>query len=246
MRELERLGVDPRHVSTDSALKTPITFCEIFPPDNFPLYFYREPKAPDLNVEPSDLDSEVVREARVLWLTVTGLSQEPSRSTHMRALEIRGRAEHTILDLDYRPMFWDSANSASAQIEAVIEHVTGVVGNLEECEVATGEIAPHRAADALLERGITLAIIKQGARGVFAKTREEAIEIPPCQVPVLNGLGAGDAFGGALCHGLLEGWSLPHTLRFANAAGAIVASRRQCSTAMPTAVEVERLMAQGN
>ena len=64
-------------------------------------------------------------------------------------------------------------------------------------------------------------------------------------VAVVNGLGAGDGFGGALCHGLLAGWPLERCLRFANAAGAIVASRLECSTAMPTTAEVEQLLAEG-
>ncbi|CAM5274114.1 5-dehydro-2-deoxygluconokinase OS=Streptomyces alboniger OX=132473 GN=iolC PE=3 SV=1 [Streptomyces alboniger] len=55
---------------------------------------------------------------------------------------------------------------------------------------------------------------------------------------VLNGLGAGDAFGGALCHGLLAGWELERIMRYANAAGAIVASRLECSSAMPFPDEV--------
>ena len=64
---------------------------------------------------------------------------------------------------------------------------------------------------------------------------------PPNEVDVVNGLGAGDAFGGSLCHGLLHSWPLEKTLRYANAAGAIVASRLECSTAMPTAAEVAAL-----
>jgi 5-dehydro-2-deoxygluconokinase len=63
--------------------------------------------------------------------------------------------------------------------------------------------------------------------------------VPPVPVEVVCGLGAGDAFGGALCHGLLSGWPLERTLRFANAAGAIVASRLLCADAMPTVEEVE-------
>jgi len=62
-------------------------------------------------------------------------------------------------------------------------------------------------------------------------------------VNVMNGLGAGDAFGGALCHGLLAGWDIERVMRFANAAGAIVASRLACSDAMPTAAEVDGLLA---
>jgi 5-dehydro-2-deoxygluconokinase len=242
LAELERLGVDNRYVGTDASLKTPVTFCEIFPPDDFPLYFYREPKAPDMNVEPREIDADAARDARILWVTTTGLSDEPSRAAHLAALEARARAEHTILDLDYRPMFWADPSDATAQLEPVLGRVTVAVGNRDECLVAVGEPDPGRAADALLERGVELAIVKQGPKGVLAKTRDETVEVPVHPVAVVNGLGAGDAFGGALCHGLLEGWSLERTLRFANVAGAIVASRRECSTAMPTADEVETVL----
>jgi 5-dehydro-2-deoxygluconokinase len=242
LRELDRLGVDNRFVGVDPAMKTPVTFCEIFPPDDFPLYFYREPKAPDLNVDASDLDLTAVREAGALWVTVTGLSQEPSRDAHRAALAARGRRAHTILDLDYRPMFWIDPQDATTQIAAVLEQVTVAVGNREECEVAVGETEPHRAADALLERGVELAIVKQGPKGVLAKTRDEVVEVPPYFVDVVNGLGAGDAFGGALCHGLLSGWDLTTVLRFANVAGALVASKRECSSAMPSTAEVETIL----
>lgn len=240
--ELRRLGVGDRLVATDPRLKTPLTFCEIFPPDDFPLYFYREPKAPDLNVDPAQVDLDTVRAAGIVWLTTTGLSAEPSRAAHHAVLAARARARHTILDLDYRSMFWDKAADATLQLEPVLAQVTVAVGNLQECLVAVGEREPSRAADALLERGVQLAVVKQGPRGVLAKTREETVEVPVHRVDVVNGLGAGDAFGGALCHGLLEGWSLERTLAFANVAGAIVASRRECSTAMPASAEVDALL----
>lgn len=242
MRELERLGVDPREVKTDPQFKTPITFCEIFPPDDFPLYFYREPSAPDLQIDAADLDAEAIRAAKILWITVTGLSEEPSRAAHHQALKYRGRKAHTILDLDYRPMFWENPAEASVQVSKALEGVTVAVGNKEECEVAVGETEPDRAADALLEHGVELAIVKQGPKGVMAKTRDERIEVPPHFVDVVNGLGSGDAFGGALCHGLLEGWGLERIFKFANVAGAIVATRLECSTAMPTAEEIEEIL----
>jgi 5-dehydro-2-deoxygluconokinase len=242
-RELVRLGVDDRFVGWDAELQTPVTFCEIFPPDDFPLYFYRKPKAPDLAITPQSLDLDAIRDARIYWSTVTGLSEEPSRSAHHIAWRARGRAPLTVLDLDYRPMFWSSREEASAQVGEALEQVTVAVGNKEECEVAVGESDPHRAADALLDRGIQLAVVKQGPKGVLAKTRHETVEVPPFAVEVVNGLGAGDGFGGALCHGLLEGWDLRRTIQFANVAGAIVASRRECSTAMPTSLEVETLVA---
>jgi 5-dehydro-2-deoxygluconokinase len=241
-RELERLGVSSRFVTAVERLNTPVTFCEIFPPDDFPLYFYRDPIAPDLTISPSSLDLDTIHRARVYWSTVTGLSQEPSRSAHHTAWAARGRTANTVLDLDWRPMFWRDERSATAEVGRALEQVTVAVGNLEECRVAVGETDADRAADALLERGVTLAVVKRGPLGVLAKTADERVEVPPYPVTVVNGLGAGDSFGGALCHGLLEEWSLERTIRFANVAGAIVAGRRECSTAMPTTAEVDQAL----
>jgi 5-dehydro-2-deoxygluconokinase len=240
--ELVRLGVSDEFVSGVAGLNTPVVFCEIFPPDDFPLYFYREPKAPDLEIKADELDLDAIRDAKMYWSTVTGLSQEPSRAAHHAAWDARGRTPLTILDLDYRPMFWDSPELATREIDTALGKVTVAVGNREECEVAVGETDPHRAADALLDRGIELAIVKQGPKGVLAKTKDESVEVPPYFVDVVNGLGAGDSFGGALCYGLSQGWELEHILRFANVAGAIVASRLECSTAMPTTAEVNDIL----
>jgi 5-dehydro-2-deoxygluconokinase len=240
-RELARLGVDNTLLVTDSAHPTPVTFCEMFPPDNFPLYFYRRPTAPDLQVRPADIHPDAVRGARLYWSTVTGLSEEPSRSAHFTAWQVRERRPLTVLDLDWRPMFWESAEAAGEHIRRALAHVTVAVGNRRECEVAVGETDPLRAADALLDLGVETAVVKQGAEGVLARTRRETVTVPPIPVAVVNGLGAGDGFGGSLCHGLLSGWPLGKTLRYANAAGAIVASRLECSTAMPTADEVADL-----
>ncbi len=202
--EAERLGVDPSFITAGDGPPTPVTFCEVFPPDDFPLYFYRYPTAPDLQIEAADLPLDAISEARVFWATVTGLSQEPSRAAHFAAWERRERGRHTVLDLDYRPMFWSDPAEATSQVSRALEHVTVAVGNREECEVAVGETEPHRAADALLERGLELAVVKQGPKGVLAATADERVEVPPHFVDVVNGLGAGDAFGGALVHGPAE------------------------------------------
>ncbi|WLW57615.1 5-dehydro-2-deoxygluconokinase [Streptomyces sp. YU58] len=237
---LESYGVDSRFVGTSDIAPTPVTFCEIFPPDDFPLYFYRLPKAPDLDITAGELDLGAVRDAAVLWVTGTGLSEEPSRSATLAALAHRAKAGTTVFDLDWRPMFWADPDQARGFYEQALRHTTVAVGNLDECEVATGEREPYAAAKALLAAGVDLAIAKQGPKGVLAMDRDgSTAEIPPVPVEVVNGLGAGDAFGGALCHGLLSGWDTRRTVIFANAAGAIVASRLSCSDAMPTEAEVD-------
>jgi 5-dehydro-2-deoxygluconokinase len=242
---LRGYDVDDRYVTAVEGLPTPVTFCEIFPPDDFPLYFYRWPKAPDLEIYREELDQTAIREAGVFWVTVTGLSAEPSRTATLAALAARARKDITVLDLDYRPMFWPSREEARRWVQQALPHVTVAVGNLDECETAVGEREPLAAAQALHEFGVDLAVVKQGPKGVLAHDKSTAVEVPPVPVNVLNGLGAGDAFGGALCHGLLAGWDIERVMRFANAAGAIVASRLACSDAMPTAAEVTELLADG-
>ena len=107
------------------------------------------------------------------------------------------RAPLTVLDLDYRPMFWESPAAATEQVQRALQHVTVAVGNREECEIAVGETNPHKAADALLDLGVELAIVKQGPRGVLGKTRHSSVTVPPNEVDVVNGLGAGDASAAA-------------------------------------------------
>jgi 5-dehydro-2-deoxygluconokinase len=242
---LRGFGVDDRYVTPVAGLPTPVTFCEIFPPDDFPLYFYRWPKAPDLEIAAAELDLDAVRAAGVFWVTGTGLCAEPSRSATLAALEARGGRGVTVLDLDYRPMFWSSREEAGEWMRRALPHATVAVGNLDECYTAVGERAPLAAARALHESGVGLAVVKQGPKGVLADDKDTLVEVPPVPVTVVNGLGAGDAFGGALCHGLLAGWDLERVMRFANAAGAVVAGRIACSDAMPTAPEVEALLNEG-
>ncbi|HEX3790543.1 MAG TPA: 5-dehydro-2-deoxygluconokinase [Pseudonocardiaceae bacterium] len=242
-RALLGYGVDDRFVGTTAELPTPVTFCEIFPPDDFPLYFYRFPKAPDLELRADELDEAAIRAAGVFWVTGTGLCAEPSRSTTLAALEIRGRNGITVLDLDYRPMFWPSMTQARHWLRAALPHVTVAVGNLDEVATAVAEREPAAAAKALRAFGVELAVVKQGPKGVLAVDGGGSVEVPPVPVEVVNGLGAGDAFGGALCHGLLAGWDIGRIMRYANAAGAIVAGRLACSDAMPTADEVESTLA---
>lgn len=252
---LREFGVDDRWVSPVEEYPTPVTFCEIFPPDDFPLYFYRRPKAPDLDIRAGELDFEAIARARVFWTSGTGLCEEPSRGATLEALAARaadvtggagpgGEPRFTVFDLDWRPMFWDvGADEARAHYRAALAHATVAVGNVDECEIATGTREPRACAEALLDAGVELAVVKQGPEGVLALHRDgSSAEVPPHPVEVVNGLGAGDAFGGALCHGLLAGKELEHVMRYANAAGALVASRLACSAAMPTGPEVTELL----
>ena len=241
---LEAFGVWPGWVITDPRYHTPVVFAEIHPPDHFPMLFYREPKAPDAGLVPGDFDAVVVEKVPLLWSTGQALASESSRSTTLGAMASRRRDNITVLDIDHRPGLWDDPDEERRWVRQAISFATVVVGNLDEVELAVGERDPRSAARALLQLGPDLAVIKQGLRGAYAQQKDGlSALVPSVPVHTLCGLGAGDAFGGALAHGLLAGWELEPMLRFANAAGALVASRLACADAMPTPDEISELLA---
>jgi 5-dehydro-2-deoxygluconokinase len=235
-------GVDTRFVGTHPTLLTPIVVAVMDPPEDPKFVFYREPRAPDSTIEALDGTLAAARDVAILWISAGALAVEPSRSTTRALLAERARQPHTILDLDYRPSFWVSEDEARREIGGAVAAATVAVGNRAECEIAVGSADPGEAADRLLDRSVEIAIVKMGGDGVLVATRDERRVIPPLDIEVVCGLGAGDAFGGALCHGLLSGLSPFEAVELANAAGALVASRLLCADAMPTEPEVHELL----
>ena len=128
------------------------------------------------------------------------------------------------------------------ETRALLEHVTVAVGNRAEVEVAVGTRDPEEAAGRLLDLGVEIVLVKKGAEGVLVASRQGMTTVPPTPVDVVCGLGAGDAFGAALVHGLLSGWPPQRCGQYANAAGAIVASRLACADAMPTIDELNNVL----
>jgi 5-dehydro-2-deoxygluconokinase len=242
IQELRDFGVDTGFVAREPGTVTPLAFAALDPPEDPQLLFRRDPPVPDFQLRAGEVDVDTVESVSILWITASALSQEPSGSTAEGMLRTRARRRHTVLDLDYRPTFWRSREEASARIGAAVDHATIAVGNREECAVAVGSDDPHEAAARLRNRGIELAIVKLGGDGVLLSSADGERLIEPPAIQVLCGLGAGDAFGGALCHGLLSGWPPERTVAFANAAGGIVASRLLCSEAMPYEHEVLGLL----
>jgi 5-dehydro-2-deoxygluconokinase len=217
-------GVDVRFLATDPDWLTPPTFCEVWPPDRFPLTFYRKPTAPDWQLSPDDFDAEEVASAPLLYATGTGLAQSPSRETTLAA--VRAHRGTTIFDLDWRPTLWDDPTEYAALAADAVASADIVVGNEEEVEAA-------RVTD------VGTLVLKRGERGATVFERGEETDVPGFPVEVVNGLGAGDAFAAAVGHALLRGLPLVEGVRRGTVAGAIVASRLACSEAMPREEELE-------
>lgn len=234
--ELLRLGVSTQYVEPVPGRLTPVAFCEMFPPSRFPLYFYRDAGAPDLQITPDSLDMNAVSRAGFFWTTLTGLSADPSRSAHLAAWTAR-ECHGNVFDLDYRAALWPSRDEARMQAQAALAHVDIAIGNEEECELVTGESTPDRMAEVLLAAGVRLAVVKRGAAGVYVRTDTAEYDFPGISVTVVNGLGSGDAFGGALVAGLAWQWDIERAVAYANTAGALAAMRHGCSD-MPKPEEI--------
>jgi 5-dehydro-2-deoxygluconokinase len=233
--------VGTQYVGVEPGGQTPLALAALDPPETPQVVFYRGAAAPDTTLVEADLPAPAARECALLWVSHAALAQGSTARATTAWLAQRGRAPHTVLDLDYRPALWDDVTTARRAAGAAIASSTVVVGNLDECEMAVGSRDADVAADALLSAGVDLAVVKLGGDGVLLATPGGRWRVAPLPVDVVCGLGAGDAFGGALAHGLLDGWDVPLIGRFANAAGALVATRLTCADAMPTRAEIRAL-----
>ena len=242
IQKLGQFGVDTSFVGTVENTQTPLAFAALTPPETPTVVFYRT-AAPDTQLRLDSVPESVITQTKILWISQTSLSQGPTAQTCLSWMAMREAGSHTILDLDYRASFWASKQDARAMATSAIAMASIVVGNLEECEVALGTTTAMEAADALLAAGVKLAIIKLGAEGVLMKSAQQMIVIPPHPVEVVCGLGSGDAFGAAVCYGLINDWDLEKIGTFANASGALVATRLTCADAMPTVSELEKMLA---
>jgi 5-dehydro-2-deoxygluconokinase len=244
VNKLESFGVNTSFVKVAESGLTPVVLASQDPPEDPKIIFHRQPSAPDTQLVISDIDEPTLKGVKNFWVSACALSQGTTAESIFHWLEVRGRAKETIIDLDYRPSFWKSRDEARAAAERALSQCTIAIGNISECEVALGISDPKKAADDLLNRGISLAIVKMGGDGVLLSTKDESHVIKPLPIKLVCGLGSGDAFGGALIHGLLSGWDLEKIGLFANAAGAYLASELMCADAMPSLDVLEKFIDQ--
>ena len=239
---LRGFGVDDRFVTGVPDLPTPVTFCEIFPPTTSPSTSTDAPPRPTSRSAPRSSTSRRSRRPTSSGSPAPGSAR--SRRGRRPWLPSR-RAVSTASPSSTSTTGPCSGRRATRPTPTSARRcalVDVAVGNKEECQVAVGETEPERAAAALLAAGVDLAVVKQGPEGVLGVRDGTSVVVPPVPVEVVNGLGAGDAFGGALCHGLLADWDVERMLRFANAAGSFVAGRLACADAMPTTAELEAVL----
>ena len=249
---LTRVGAEPlgdfilhfletEGVGTEAIVRDPHHLCGLVvlgiePPDRFPLTFYRENCA-DINLTLDDVRAAPLDQARLLFVSGTGFSREPSASATTAAVEMAqaGGAE-AMLDIDYRPTLWDDPRAFGPALRRIIALVDLAVGTEEEIKAAADEPEVEAAVARLLSvgRNLRALVVKRGQRGATVFTRDgERIDAPPFPVEILNVIGAGDAFVSGFLYGYRRGWDWHRCARFGNATGAMVVTRHACANDMP-------------
>ncbi|MDE9453190.1 bifunctional 5-dehydro-2-deoxygluconokinase/5-dehydro-2-deoxyphosphogluconate aldolase [Xenorhabdus bovienii] len=259
--ELQRVGCDTSHLITDKERLTALVLLGIKDNETFPLIFYRDNCA-DMAITRNDFSEDYIASARCLAITGTHLSHPQTRDAVLTALQYaRRNGVKTAIDIDYRPVLWGltslgdgetryiASEQVTAQLQEVLPQFDLIVGTEEEFHIAGGStdtIEALRCVRALTEATL---VCKRGALGcsVFnasiPDTLDEGITIQGVRVEVLNVLGAGDAFMSGLLRGYLNNESWEQACIYANACGALVASRHGCAPAMPDKIELDNYLA---
>jgi 5-dehydro-2-deoxygluconokinase len=244
LNQLHRYGIDCRHVRAvggEARNSLAVVESRVI---NHQSVIYRNGAA-DFEMTVADVEAVDYASYSALITTGTALAAEPSRSAVLRAFHLaRAAGLPLILDLDYRPYSWPSADIAAAVYAQASDLCDILVGNDSEFGVLAGDDAQGLAkARALAHSGAAIVIHKLGEKGAITFTGGREIHTGVFQTKALKPTGAGDSFLGAFVAALVAGRSVEAAVIRGAAAAAIVVARIGCAPAMPTTDEVDRFMA---
>jgi 5-dehydro-2-deoxygluconokinase len=253
---LEKEGVETRFISRKPGARTSAVILGIEPPDKFPLVYYRA-NAADMQLDIDDILAIPFADCRVLEISATAFSREPSRSAAFLAAQLAKKAGATvILDIDFRADQWHDVRAFGVNIRAILRWVDIAIGTDDEIKATAledaaqlsishsqisdpsvrGELLP--AVEQILKLGPLALIVKKGALGASVYlTNQAVIDVPGFPVEVYNILGAGDAFASGFIYGHLKGWDWYKSVRMGNATGAIVVTKHGCANFMASEAE---------
>ena len=254
---LNNEGVETRYIPRKPGTRSSAVLLGIEPPDRFPLVYYRD-NAADIQLTIDDVIAVPIAETRILEVSGTGLSKEPSRSaTFFAAEQAKSSGVTIVLDLDFRADQWHDPRAFGVMIRALLPLVDIAIGTEEEVLAAmlqdpsqititasqisapkiTGDV--DSAIGGLVTRGPQVVVVKRGSQGASIHLRGgERIDAPGFPVDIYNVLGAGDAFASGFIYGYLKGWDWRKAARMGNACGAIVVTRHGCANFMGYEEEV--------
>ncbi len=235
VRELNRHGVDSRGVIRKSDVNTSATMAMV-EPDGERRFLHCLGANGEL-VE-SEVDMSVVSEAQILHiagaLVMPGIDGEPTARTLKRAREM---GLTTSLDT-----VWDARGRWMQMIEPCLPYIDVMLPSLAEAQMITGKEHPEDVAEVLMDYGVGTVGLKMGELGSYVRHGDVELRLPPFVVEAVDATGAGDAFVAGFLTGLVHGWDLEKTARFANAVGALCVTAVGAVTGVRSLGETLRFM----
>jgi fructokinase len=250
---LRQEGVEVGGMRYDQEARTGMAFIALPDENTAEFVFYRNPGA-DMRLRPDELDHSLLQETRAFHFGSLSLGQEPSRSATVEAAKIAREAGALIsFDVNYRPTLWDGPEEACDQIRATIPHVDLLKVNEVELVLLAGSEDLDTAPQVLLDMGPALCVVTLGPDGSYFRVAEGGEHVLPFKVNTVDAVGCGDAFvAGLLCQLVVNAnWrdrlsvmQMRDILHYANAVGALTATKQGVIPALPTADQVTEFLSQ--
>jgi 5-dehydro-2-deoxygluconokinase len=240
-------GIDTSNMVVDKeGHKTGLAFTEILSPEECSILMYRQDVA-DLYLAPSEVNEDYIKKSKVLLVSGTALAQSPSREAVLKAINLaKKNAVKVIFELDYRPYTWKSTDETAVYYSLVAEQADVVIGTRDEFDVMENIQAGNNenTLNYLFTHSPDLVVIKHGVEGSYAYTKSgERFRGLAYKTNVLKTFGAGDSYASAFLYALISGRDIETALKYGSASASIVVSKHSSSEAMPTAEEIEALIA---
>lgn len=243
---LDAAGIDTSHLYMDEKVPTTLAFVHTFPDGDREFSFYRNPGA-DMMLCESEIDEEYLKETRIFHFGTLSMTHEGVRNATKKALKTA--KENGVLitfDPNLRPPLWESLELAKEQMEYGFGYCDVLKISDNEIQFVSGKEDYDEGIQYLQEKyGIPLILLTMGKDGSRAYYKDMRVERPGCTVKAIETTGAGDTFCGSavsyvLEHGIenLTEEQLGEMLTFANAAAALITTKKGAIRSMPEKEEV--------
>lgn len=247
---IDEIGIESKGLLMDDEVNTTLAFVHTFPDGDRDFSFYRNPGA-DMMLREDEVDYDMIRQAKVFHLGTLSMTDEPVRSATKKALDVAKEAGCLIsFDPNLRPPLWKSLDTAKEMMEYGFGYCDILKISDNEIQFVSGKEDYDEGIQYLQEKYnipvIFLTLGKDGSRAYYKGMR---IEQSGFKVATVETTGAGDTFCGSAISGVLDQGidalteeSLKEILQFANAAAAVVTTKKGAIRAMPDPEEVKELI----
>ena len=251
---LQQNGVDVSQVKFDAGVRTTLGFVSIGRQGENDFFFYRNPGA-DTMLHPEELDKDFIAKSKVFHFGSISMTTEPCYSATLQAIQFARKHRVFIsFDPNLRPHLWKDLEEAKGKIMEGLKSADLVKVNDVELEFITGTVDLVKGTNWLLQRGPQVVVVTRGEKGSFFHNKKGFGSLSAYKVGIVDTVGCGDAFTAAIIHQFLlldkEGRDISYVsrpemeeiLRFANAAGALTATKKGVIPSLPTKKQIEEFL----